>query len=162
MKIENSDVDLFDDKWLERLNMDTKYGCSGDGINIGEFLITAISSLHDISEDSLNYIISYKDKYRTDLLRLSDNAWRILKTYYLDLVILDHTYGEGFNAGGHLDAGQVINIIECMRKEQIIDDRFLLYETHISHEGNDTHDIMEEFAIRNRYKIAYDRLKINI
>ena len=165
MKSEEPEVDLFDEKWLSRLNMEIKYIHSGDCIRLGEYSVTAIESLHDIGENSLIYIINYNDKnilYGTDLLRISDRAWIILKTFQLDIVILDHTYGAGFNAGGHLDALQVIDIVRKMKKEKIIDEKSMVYATHISHEGNDTHDAMETLAVKNGYHIAYDGLEINI
>jgi len=165
LKVEDPNVDLFDQDWLIRLNIDIKFICSGDNIKIGDYSITAIESLHDINENSLVYIISHKNKsilYGTDLLKISEKAWEILKTCCLDLVILDHTYGKGFNSGGHLDAGQLADIISKMKEEKIIHSNSLVYATHISHEGNDTHDIMERLAAENGYHIAYDGLEIKI
>ncbi|MGI6706659.1 MAG: MBL fold metallo-hydrolase [Clostridia bacterium] len=165
MKTEDPDVDLFDQKCLDRLHMDIQYIDHGDCIKLGEYSVTAIESLHDLRENSLIYVIQYNQKnilYGTDLLRISDRAWNILKTFQLDIVILDHTYGEGFNAGGHLDAGQVIDMIKKMKEEEIIDETSMVYATHISHEGTDTHDVLEKFAMRNGYRIAYDGLEINI
>jgi phosphoribosyl 1,2-cyclic phosphate phosphodiesterase len=165
MKAEDPNVDLFDPDWLRRLNIDIRFICSGDHIKMGEYSVTAIESLHDINENSLIYIISQNDKsilYGTDLVKISTEAWEILKMFRLDLVILDHTYGKGFNSGGHLDAGQVVDIIAKMKEEKIIHDKSMVYATHISHEGNDTHDIMEGFAARSGYHIAYDGLEIKI
>ncbi len=165
MKTEDPNADLFDEKWLDMLNMDIRYIRSGEYIKIGDYSVTAIESLHDTRENSLIYVISYNNKnilYGTDLLRLSEKAWDILKGFHLDLVILDQTYGKGFNAGGHLDAGQVVEIITRMKDEKIIDEESLVYATHISHEGNDTHDEMEMYAVRNGYHIAYDGLEIII
>jgi phosphoribosyl 1,2-cyclic phosphate phosphodiesterase len=165
LKTEESNADLFDSNWLDRLNMDTKYIDNGDCIKIGKYFITAIESLHDVSENSLIFIISSDNRsilYGTDLLRLSDRAWNILKKFKLALVILDHTYGEGFNAGGHLDAGQVIDIIRRMKEEEIIDENSIVYATHISHEGNDIHEVMEKLATKSGYHIAYDGLEISL
>jgi len=165
MKAEDPSVDLFDQDWLIRLNIDIKFICSGDYIKMGDYSVTAIESLHDIYENSLIYVISHNNKsilYGTDLLKISEKAWKILKTFRLDLVILDHTYGRGFNNGGHLDAGQVTDIILKMKEENIIHEKSIVYATHISHEGNDTHDIMEGIAAKNGYHIAYDGLEIKI
>lgn len=163
LKTEDANADLFDENWQGRLCMDIKYITNGDCIKIGKYFVTAVESLHDVSENSLIYIINFNNRsilYGTDLLKLSDRAWDILKKFKLDLVILDHTYGEGFNAGGHLDAGQVINIIRKMKEEKIIDDNSIIYATHISHEGNNIHQEMEKLAIKNGYHIAYDGLEI--
>lgn len=165
LKTEEPDADLFDEKWLDRLNMDIRFVNNGDCVEIGDYFITPLESLHDISENSLVYIITSSNRtvfYGTDLLRISDNAWSALKNFKLDLVILDHTYGECMNAGGHLDAGQVAEIIKRMKAEGIIDEHSLVYATHISHEGNDIHDKMEKQAISRGYHIAYDGLKIDL
>lgn len=161
LKTEEPDADLFDANWLNRLCMDIKYINSGDCIRIGEYFVTPLESLHDVSENSLIYIINFNNRnilYGTDLLRISDSAWDILKAFKLDLVILDHTYGQGYNAGGHLDAGQVIDIIAKMKVEKIIDENSIVYATHISHEGNDIHEVMDKLATKNGYHIAYDGL----
>lgn len=165
MKTEEPAADLFDASWLGRLFMDIKYINSGEHIKIGDYFVTPMESLHDVNENSLVYIINYNKRnimYGTDLLKISDSVWNILKAFKLDLVILDHTYGEGYNAGGHLDAGQVTDIISKMKAEEIIDDNSLVYATHISHEGNDIHNNLEKLAIMNGYRIAYDGMVINV
>lgn len=165
LKTEEADADLFDKNWLGRLSMDIKYMTNEDSIKIGKYIITAIESLHDVSENSLIYIITSNNRsilYGTDLLRLSDRAWSILRKFKLDLVILDHTYGDGFNAGGHLDARQVTDIVRKMKEEKIIDENSIIYATHISHEGNDIHEVIDKLAIKNGYHIAYDGLEINL
>ncbi len=165
MKSQNPNVDLFDRAWLDMLNTDIRYINNGECVKVGVYTVTGIESLHDIGENSLIYVISCDGKnilYGTDLLQISDKAWDILKSFRLDLVILDQTYGAGFNAGGHLDAGQVVDIIKRMKEERIIDENSLVYATHISHEGNDIHDIMEELAVKNGYHIAFDGLEMVI
>lgn len=165
LKTEESETDLFDSNWLDRLHMDIKCIKHGDCVAIGNYCITPLESLHDIKEISLIFIISYCNRnimYGTDLLEISDSAWDILKSFKLDLVILEQTYGEVKNAGGHLDAGQVTDIVSKMKAEEIIDENSMIYATHISHEGNDIHDVMEKLALANGYHIAYDGLEINI
>lgn len=165
LKTEEPEADLFDSNWMNRLSMDIKYLRHGECVKIENYLVTPLESLHDISDNSLMYIINYNHKnimYGTDLLEISDSVWEILRSFKLDLVILDHTYGKGKNAGGHLDSGQVTNIISKMKVEKIIDESSLVYATHISHEGNDIHDVIEKIAINNGYHIAYDGLEINI
>lgn len=165
LKIEEPEVDLFDSGWLDRLNMDIGYLRHGEGVRIDNYFVTPLESLHDIKENSLIFIVNYNDRnimYGTDLFKISDSAWDILKSFKLDLVILDQTYGKGKNAGGHLDAGEVADIVLRMKDEKIIDENSLIYATHISHEGNDIHDVMEKLAIADGYHIAYDGLVVNI
>ena len=165
LKAEEPDADLCDANWLNRLCMDIKYLNSGDCVTIGDYFVTPLESLHDVSENSLIFIINFNNRnimYGTDLLRISESVWNTLKALRLDLIILDHTYGAGYNAGGHLDAGQVTDIILRMKAEKIIDENSLVYATHISHEGNDIHDEMEKLSKKNGYYIAYDGLEINM
>lgn len=56
----------------------------------------------------------------------------------------------------------VTDIISKMKVEKIIDESSMIYATHISHEGNDIHDVMKKLPIANGYHIAYDGLEINI
>ena len=43
-----------------------------------------------------------------------------------------------------------------MKDTHIIGGDALVLATHISHEGNDIHEKMEEEAVKNGYHIAYD------
>lgn len=165
LKTEEPEANLFDSNWLNRLHMDIKYVNHGECINVSDYNITPLESLHDVKENSLIFVINYNNKfimYGTDLLTISERSWDILKSFKLDLVILDQTYGKDKNAGGHLDASQVIGIVSKMKIEKIIHKNSMVYATHISHEGNDIHDVMENLAISNGYNIAYDGLIINI
>lgn len=162
---EEPTFDLFDKNWQKDMNYQLHILKHNDSIKYNNYEIRAINSLHDDRIESLVYIISSNNKkilYGTDLLEISLESWNILKEYKLDLVILDQTYGEGFNNGGHLDAGKVVNIINKMKKENIINENTLVYATHISHEGNNTHEKMEKEAIQNGYHIAYDGLEIQL
>lgn len=155
--------DIYDTRWQKDMKYDLHLIKNGDIKVIDDYEIIAIDSEHDKRVEALVYIIGHKGKYMfygTDLLNLSKKAWDIMQNYKLDLVVLDQTYGKGHNQGGHLDSGQVIEIISKMREIGIINEKSLVYATHISHEGNDTHDNMEEAANMNKYHIAYDGLKL--
>ncbi|CAK7027130.1 hypothetical protein KQI38_21645 [Tissierella carlieri] len=165
LKTEEPTADLFDSNWLSRLCMDIKYLRHRENVKIENYLVTPLESLHDIRDNSLMFIINYNNRnimYGTYCLKISDRVWKIFKSFRLDLGILDQTYGEGENAGGHLDSGQVTDIISKMKVEKIIDESSLVYATHILHERNSIHDVMEKVAINNGYHIAYDDLEINI
>ncbi len=158
-------IDIFEEKYKNDMNYNLHILKHGEDISYNDYIITAIDSKHDSRIEALIYIIEYKNKrilYGTDLLEISKEAWEILDQTKLDLVILDQTYGRGFNNGGHLNAEQVIQIINRMKEKDIIDYRTLIYATHISHEGNNIHNIMEEEASLNGYHIAYDGLEIYI
>ena len=47
-----------------------------------------------------------------------------------------------------------------MRMKGILDEKSFVYATHISHEGNVTHEEMEKEAGSNGYHVAYDGMKL--
>ena len=157
--------DINDLSWQKDMKYDLYLIKSGDIIVLNDYEIIAIDSEHDQRVEALVYIIGHKGKYvfyGTDLFNLSCKAWNIIQNYKLDLVVLDQTYGKGYNQGDHLDCGQVIEIINEMRSRKIINENTYVYATHISHEGNDTHDNMELHSKSHKYHIAYDGLEIEL
>lgn len=158
-------LDLFNESCKKNLNYDVHLVKHGDSFNVDDYKIIALDSQHDSRIESLFYIISYKGKnllYATDVLKITDEAWNIIKKYKLDIVFLDQTYGEGYNNGGHLDCGEVKEIVKYMYEEEIVNNNSKIYATHISHEGNNIHEIMEKEASLYGYHIAYDGMQINI
>ena len=134
-------------------------------LSFGDYTVHALDSRHDARVEAMNYIVSYQGNhilYAVDLLRFDEEAWEILRKYRFSLVFMDQTYGKGFNAGGHTDAGMVAEYVDRMRKEAIIDAETLVLATHISHEGNNVHAVMEEEAQKNGYHIAWDGMEISI
>ena len=162
---ENERIDLFDEKWQKDLNYGLHIVKHGDVIRLGDYEIVAIDSKHDSRVEALVFIISSKGKsifYGTDMLEISGEAWKILEKHRFDVVFLDQTYGKGFNAGGHPDAGMVSDYVKTMKSKGIIDEKTVVYATHISHEGNAAHEEMEKEAKANGYKIAYDGMKLTL
>lgn len=158
-------LDLFDENCKKDLNYELHFLKHGESIKFNDYEITAIDSKHDDRIEALIYIISHNGKkilYGTDLLEITNEAWEIIKRYKLDIVFLDQTYGEGCNSGGHLDEGQVKEIVKYMKEQNIIDDNSQVFATHLSHEGNNIHKIMEGKANLVGYHIAYDGMEINI
>ena len=54
----------------------------------------------------------------------------------------------------------VSDYVKTMRIKGNTDEKSLVYATHISHEGNATHEEMEKEAKLNGYRIAYDGMKL--
>jgi phosphoribosyl 1,2-cyclic phosphate phosphodiesterase len=67
-----------------------------------------------------------------------------------------------FYGSGHLDAGQLIEIVDRLRIMGTVTDDTLIFATHISHEGNDTYENMLTLAKAHNYNIAYDGLTVNL
>ena len=162
---------VINDELLIDLGPDSINACNMYGIDAGKirYLLQTHShsdhfdSKHDQRVEALNYIISCNDKsifYGTDMLEISEEAWKLIEKCRFDVVFLDQTYGKWFNAGGHPDAGMVSDYVKAMKVKGIIDDNSLVYATHISHEGNATHEEMEKEAKSNGYHVAYDGMKL--
>jgi hypothetical protein len=165
LKDEDVNADIFNTDFQDNLKFSLHAITPYKKVVLGDYTIIALDSMHDAKQQALIYLIEYKGKtilYGTDLLAYSEDIYRTLHTMKLDLLILDHTYGEGYNSGGHLDAGQVKQIIIQLQDMDVITDATLIYATHISHEGNNTHERMQSLAIQNGYQISYDGLVISI
>lgn len=158
-------IDLFAKEWQEDMEYSLIEIKSGETKKVDNYNITAINSNHDERVEALVYLIERGKKcilYGTDLLCLDEYAWKILSSKVIDVLILDQTYGIGYNNGGHLDVEQIGSIIEKMKNMNIINNNTQIYATHISHEGNGTHDEMRIVANTYGYDIAYDGMIINI
>ncbi len=165
LRDEEPSADLFAVDFQKALGLSLTSLKHGQSVTLGEYEITALDSGHDPSQEALIFRISKGNSaflYGTDLLELSPSAWNILKEEPLDLAILDQTYGEGCNSGGHLDAEQVAKIANRMRREGILKSGGQIYATHLSHEGNETHQTAEALASAKGYHIAFDGLLLRI
>ncbi len=159
----NEDVDIFNKKWQDDLKI-TLYPINySECITIDDYKITAIESLHDVRQGSVLYLIEKDNKkmlYATDTTLLSDNAYKVLENKKLDLLILDQTYGNVENCGGHLNEKQFIETLSKMQSLNIITKTTKIYATHISHEGNPPHEEMQKRCKALGYNVAYDGLII--
>ena len=160
----NEDIDIFDKKWQKDLNISLTEVEHGQSVALDKYTITALESLHDVRQGSMLYIIE-KGKtsvlYATDTVPLSDKTLSTLKNKHLSCLILDHTYGDVENCGGHLNEKQFLQELSRLREINAIDDKTLIYATHISHEGCPYHEKMEKLA-NDKYQIAYDGLEIKL
>ena len=83
-----------------------------------------------------------------------------LKDIKLDMIIMDHTFGNADYSFSHLNEEKFIKQIEKLKEIGCISENTKIYGTHISHDGMEYHEIVEERAISNGYHIAYDGMEI--
>jgi phosphoribosyl 1,2-cyclic phosphate phosphodiesterase len=131
----------------------------------GRYSITAFPTDHDLSVESLLFSITENNFcvfYGTDTDDLPEETWAGFhdKKLRFNVVILDHTYGPGAYNGGHLDAHRFIEHIRRMKAEDLLSENARVLATHISHEGNPSHETFSEFAAENGYEVAYDGLVV--
>ncbi len=165
LKDEDGSADLHSPDFLNDLRLGLIPANVGEELTLGGYKITALDSHHDKNQDAVVYYIEKDGKnilYGTDMLMADEQFYDFLAEKELDILILDQTYGEGVNSGGHLDAGMIYDIIKKLRDIGGISEKTKIYGTHISHEGNFTHDKMEAIAMEHGYHIAYDGLIIEV
>lgn len=160
----NEDINIFDEKWQKDLNITLTEIMHDQSILLGKYKITALESLHDVRQGSMLFLVE-KGKssvlYATDTVSLSSRTLSTLKDKHLSCLILDHTYGDVENCGGHLNEKQFLEEIARLHEIKAIDNKTFIYATHISHEGCPYHEKMEELS-NGQYKIAYDGLEVNL
>lgn len=137
----------------------------GEERTIGNYKVKAIQSNHDENEGSLLYLVKSENKiifYATDTSILTEKSLKTLEKEKIDIVIMDHNFGNVSYYNSHLNEKLFIEQINKLKELNIINEKTLIYGTHISHEGNPYHEIAEKKAISNGYHIAYDGLEINL
>ena len=158
-------ADLITKEGSEKLNVHSNEVNSGDIFTFGNYKVKAIESMHDVRHGSLTYLISDGIKnifYATDTMPLTDDALIQIKDIKLDLLIMDHSYGNIEESYKHLNEKLFIEQIDTLRKINCIDDNTKIFGTHISHNGNPYHEEAENRAIKNGYHIAYDGMEIEL
>jgi len=165
MKSEGYVSDLLDIKEKGKLNMEVFPVEHKQTFEFGNYQVTAFAADHDKSVESLLYSITEKGFavfYGTDTDLLPEETWKFIheKKLRFNVVILDHTYGPNTDNGGHLNANRFIEIIKRMKNENLVVENVRIFATHISHEGNPTHNELSKYAAQFGYEIAYDGLII--
>ena len=136
---------------------------------LGKYRVTPYPANHGTNQGYLLYSIEQGNQavfYGTDTAVLSEEVWEHLlshRTQY-DLVVLDQTYGIGFdsNPGDHLAAKDVIKHADRFKRQGLLKDNASIYVTHISHEGNLPHRQLDEYAQQHGYRVAYDGLRLTL
>lgn len=162
---EYEDADLITKEGSKKLNVKSKSLIAGEIINVGPYKVKAIETTHDEKHGSLLYLVSQNNKnifYATDTPVLTNNALNQLKNIQLDVIIMDHTFGNTEYSFAHLNEKLFIEQINKLKEINCINENTKIFGTHISHEGNSFHEEIEKRALSNGYNIAYDGLEINI
>ena len=158
-------ADLITKEGSDKLNIHSNEINAGEIINFGNYKVKAIETTHDIKHGSLLYVISSNNKnifYATDTPALTENALNNLRGIKLDLIIMDHTFGNVNYSFSHLNENLFIEQINNLKNIGCIDNNTLIYGTHISHDGCAYHELLEERAIKNGYNIAFDGMELEI
>ncbi len=158
-------ADLISEDGSNTLNLHSNSINHGESFEIGKYKVKAIDSTHDTKNGSLLYLICEKNKnlfYATDTPVLTKTALEELKGTKLDLIIMDHTFGDVDYSYSHLNEKLFIEQINALKSIGCIDDKTIIYATHISHDGMPYHEKAEKRAVKLGYHIAYDGLEIKL
>lgn len=135
---------------------------------IGDYRFTGYPANHGAEKGCLLYAIEQGQHaifYGTDTSALSEQVWDhlLLAGTQFDLLVLDHTYGIGFDVSppDHLASVDVIGHVDRFRRSGLLKDNAAAYATHISHEGCLEHDELDEYAAAHGYRIAFDGLSLS-
>jgi len=165
---EEMGANLVEVEWLRRLNLNVYNVNHGEEFICGSYSITALNSGHDVNDGSYFYLVnngSHRLFYGLDAdeVTLKEETMDYFSNHNirLDIIVLDHTYGNNINASDHLNTNKVISIINEMRNRGIINQDTKIFASHISHEGNLLHDEFALFSNKNGYDVAFDGLVVD-
>jgi len=134
---------------------------------IGKYSITAFLANHGKGFECFNYLIECDGVsvfYAVDTSLIYEATWQYLieNRKSIDVLIMDHTYGFGFESRNldHLAMKDFIGHSQRFRDENILKKSGKILATHISHQGILSHGKLNEFAKRNGYQIAFDGQEI--
>lgn len=158
-------ADIISEEGSKKLKVHSNIINAGDVVEFGNYKVKAIETTHDIKNGALLYVINQDNKnifYATDTPALTENALAQLKGIRLDVVIMDHTFGNVDYSFSHLNEKLFIEQINILKAIGCVDKNTKVYGTHISHDGMSYHEKVEQRAISNGYHIAYDGLEIDL
>lgn len=134
---------------------------------LGGYQVIGYPANHALEYEALLFSIQREGRallYGTDTAALLPEVWADLSARGIryDLVILDHTYGIGYQTTDHLAAADFARHVELLNERQILQEGGRVYATHLSHEGIREHDELAAYARRRGYDIAYDGLAVGL
>ena len=160
---------IFDLETQSALKLKILFLAPFETYRIGDYHITGYPANHGNDQGFLLYSIAQGDQavfYGTDTSVLSEAVWEHLQRTRIryDVVMLDHTYGIGFESrpADHLASKDVTAHADRFRENGLLKDGGVVYATHLSHEGNLKHDELDEYARGHGYRVAYDGLRLQL
>lgn len=133
---------------------------------IKDYKIIPVRANHSPYSDPVNYIIIKDDKsmfYAHDTGWFEKQTWEVLESLNkpLDLLTLDctaslHTGWRDY----HLSYDVFLELVEEMRKRNIVDEHTIVVANHFSHNGMATYDKMVEVTKKDNVVVSYDGLEI--
>lgn len=160
-------VTLFDEAWLQKLNMEIVTAQDGREYRLGDYRVLALRAGHGLEGEALLYVVERGGAaflYATDTPAPGEELFETLKAQgvALDAAIADHTYGPGAPGEQHMNADQCVALFERLDREGLLKKNARRIATHISHENLPPHRELCKYAARLGYEIAYDGMRLSL
>lgn len=138
----------------------------GDRFRCGPYEVQAIPAVHgDHLMRPLLYAItdgSTATFYGTDTGPLPDAAWRMMRGWRFDAMILDETMGFGPATRTHMAASSFEECVARFRSEGLLSPRARVFAHHFSHHNNPNHAELEAYFGPRGVAVAYDGLRVSL
>lgn len=133
----------------------------------GKYSVLPLRANHDPTTGCVIYSIACEGKkllYAHDTGVFFKDVWELLKSErHFDLISLDCTGCLGLNGDwrdGHMSMKTDVEVVDRMKKENLIDESTRIVLNHFSHNGGQTYDEMLFEAQKHGFIVAYDGLHI--
>lgn len=158
-------MDLYDDNYLNKINLQTKTINHGESVNLNTYTIKAIYCSHDENIGAQLYLIKQNGKsilYATDTPPITETTLQELKGEKIDCIFLDESFGLKDYSFSHLNIKCFDEYIIKLKQNNLLNKNCMIYATHLTHDGNPTHDEIEQILNKYGYMPAYDGLEIEL
>ena len=158
-------MNLYNDDYLNKINLKTKTLNHGESIIFGTYNIKAIYCSHDENIGAQLYLIKQNGKtllYATDTPPITETTLRELKGEKIDCIFLDESFGLRDYSFSHLNIKGFDEYINTLKQNRLLNKNCLVYATHLTHDGNPLHEELEQILNKYGYMPAYDGLEIEL
>ncbi|MCI7100229.1 MAG: MBL fold metallo-hydrolase [Lachnospiraceae bacterium] len=127
--------------------------------------IIPVPADHDKRETCFIYIIEKDGKcllYGHDTgLNLTQEAWNCIFSHKYDLISMDATMGRKQIGGYHMGLPDDVEFARLLEEKGCIDEHTVRVINHFSHNGEMTHEELDQFAREHGMIASYDGMKVN-
>ncbi|MBE7082698.1 MAG: hypothetical protein E7378_03390 [Clostridiales bacterium] len=158
-------MDLYNEEYLNKIKLKTKTINHGEILSCEDYIIKPIYCSHDERIGAQLYLIKQQGKtllYATDTPMLTDVTLQELKGEKIDCIFLDESFGVQDYTFSHLNIKGFDEYIKTLKQNNLLSDKCLVYATHITHDGNPTHEELNQILNKNGYNVAYDGLEFEL
>lgn len=158
-------MDLFNNDYLNKIKLKTKTINHGESLKLNNYNIKAIHCRHDEKIGAQIYLIKFNGKtllYATDTPQITELAIQELDKEKIDCIFLDESFGLKDQTFSHLNIKEFDNYVKTLKHNNLLNDKCLIYATHITHDGNPPHHELGKILDKYGYNPAYDGLEFEI